>query len=254
MNQFSLIELAKLVLHRIWIVILCVIVMLVLGLVYCNTIADPKYAASADILVASGELFKENNPDATSTPSQGTYISTAELSTSLALMKSFASVITKSDECYDLALKEAEKLQRSSEAPLSGTYTVESLKGATKVDYDDESIILTITVTTGNKNDSQILVSALANVSPDFICSCIGRTSSVKLNVDETARKVSPNTMVICFAMVIVGIVGAVAFIWIAESLNKTIKSEEDFTSHYDIPLLGSIPEFSKNGKKRKKA
>lgn len=252
MNQFSLIELAKLVLHRIWVVILCVIVMLVLGLTYCNTIADPKYAASADILVASGELFKENNPDATVSQNQGTYISTAELSTSLALMKSFANVITKSDECYSLALTEAHRLQNQGYGPLSAEYTVESFKGSTKVSYDDELIILTITVTTGNKNDSHLLVSALANVAPEYICSCIGRTSSMKLNVDVGAQKVSPNTTLICLALVLIGIVGSITFIWISETLDKTIKNDEDFTSHYDIPLLGSIPEFGKTGKKRR--
>ena len=198
------------------------------------------------------KFIKENNPDATVSQNQGTYISTAELSTSLALMKSFANVITKSDECYSLALTEAHRLQNQGYGPLSAEYTVESFKGSTKVSYDDELIILTITVTTGNKNDSHLLVSALANVAPEYICSCIGRTSSMKLNVDVGAQKVSPNTTLICLALVLIGIVGSITFIWISETLDKTIKNDEDFTSHYDIPLLGSIPEFGKTGKKRR--
>ena len=32
--------------------------------------------------------------------------------------------------------------------------------------------------------------------------------------------------------------------LFVIESLNRAIRGEEDFTNNFDVPLLGSVPDF----------
>ena len=53
------------------------------------------------------------------------------------------------------------------------------------------------------------------------------------------------------------GLFGAIitfAIVFLIFTLNATIKSDEDFSMHYDIPVLGNIPDFVETGKNQGKS
>ena len=238
--ELTLIDILKILLKRMWVVISVVVISVAVAMGYCLFIAKPVYSADATVLIASGALFKNEGSQTTTE-----YITTAELSTSLALMKSFSGVLTESEEYYDKALALAE------EEGLSKDYSASGLSRATSINFKEDSIILDISVKTNSRNDSEVLISALAECAPETITSKLGRTSAVVLNVDSAARKVSPNVAVIMLMALICGFAVSVVLAIVIEKLDKTVKGEDDFLKNHTVPLLGSVPDFESKGKRR---
>ena len=241
METLKLFDIAKILWKRIFIIIITVVVFLSGTLIYCFAIQTPKYSAKATVLFASGVLFDDNIQHTNSE-----YITTAELSTSFALMKSFSGILTRSIDYYDKALESAKS------AGLSDEYTRESLMKATTIEYEESSVFLNITVVSENPNDAVKLVTALANEAPDTVKNHLARISATVLFADERAIDTNPKTTVMCLFAVVIAIVLSSLGIIMVETLDKTIKSEDDFTYKHDIPLLGLVPDFEWVGKKGK--
>lgn len=238
--ELTFFEVLKILLKRIWVIISVVVISVAVAMGYCLFVAKPVYAADATVLIASGALFKNEGSQTTTE-----YITTAELSTSLALMKSFSGVLTESEEYYDKALALAE------EEGLNKEYGTKSLARATEISFEEDSIILDIKVKTNDRNDSEVLIAALAECAPETITSKLGRTSAVVLNVDSAASKVSPNVAVIMVMALFGGFAVSVALAIAIEKLDKTIKGEDDFLKNHTVPLLGSVPDFESKSKRR---
>lgn len=239
--ELTFVDVLKIVSKRIGIVIAVTVLAVAVAVSYCVFLAKPVYSANATVLIASGALFKDDDGYKTNAE----YITTGELSTSFALMKSFSGILTESVEYYEKALETAE------EEGLNIEYDVKSLSKATRINFEEESIILDITVSTYDKEDSEVLIASLAKCAPEIITSKLGRTSAVVLNVDTDADKVSPNTVMLVLIALIVGFMLAVVLVTVIEKLDKTVKDEEDFTNHHNVPLLGSVPDFESKGKRR---
>lgn len=240
MESVSIIAIAKVIWKRLWIVVVSAIVCAVVALGYCLLLAQPMYSASSTVLFASGVLFKDENTSL----GNGEYITTGELSTTFALMKSFSGILLKSTDYYKeaLSLAEAKGLNRQ--------YTSEGLRGATSVSYEDDAVFVTITVTVADKDDAVTLISALSEAAPMVITGKIGRTSADILNVDASARKVSPNTLLMTLVALFAGTVVSDVIIVVVDRFDKTIKGEEDLLLNHELPLLGVVPLFESAKKK----
>lgn len=240
MENISLIDLAKIIWKKIWIVGISSLVCIAIALCYCLFFAKPAYAASSTVLFASGVLFKDDQSEVGNTE----YITTGELSTTFAMMKSFSGILMKSTDYY------VEALRLAKAKGLNGTYSVESLMAATKVTFEEDSVFITITVTVDDKDDAVVLISALSEAAPTVVTSKIGRTSADVLNVDNKASEVTANTMLFVLLALVVGAAVSSAIIVISNRLDKTIKGEEDLLSQHDLPLLGVVPLFDVAKKK----
>ena len=238
--DFNFVDLLKIVFKRIKLIIIVVIVGIIGTVGYVKFFATPVYSANATVLIASGALFKDEGSQ-TNTE----YITTAELSTSFALMKSISGILTESIEYYDKALALA------NEEGLNEEYTVNSIARSTRIKYDEESIILDISISTNDKEDSRVLIDALAKCAPETITSKLGRTSAVVLNVDSGAHRTSMSLTMYALIAFACGLVVAVILAVIVEKLDKTVKDEEDFLKSHNVPLLGTVPDFEAKGKRR---
>lgn len=239
--EFSLIDFLKIIKSKIWIIIVSVVVCCAIALGYGVLTIRPLYSANATVLIASGALFKDENEHKGSTE----YITTGELSTTFALMKSFKGILQQSVDFYETALSEANAVG------LEGEYSVASLSRMASISYQEESLILVISVTGGTKRDAVTLVNALANAAPECIMEKLGRTSAVVLNVDTVATDVSVGLDTYFFLFFIIGIVLGVMIIFLVDKFDRTIKNEKDYLENYQVPLLGTVPEFENVKKKR---
>lgn len=240
MENISLIDLAKIIWKKIWIVGISSLVCIAIALCYCLFFAKSAYAASSTVLFASGVLFKDDQSEVGNTE----YITTGELSTTFAMMKSFSGILMKSTDYYVEALRLAEA------KGLNGTYSVENLMAATDITFEEDSVFITITVTVDDKDDAVVLISALSEAAPTVVTSKIGRTSADVLNVDDKASEVTASTMLFVLLALVVGAAVSSAIIVISNRLDKTIKGEEDLLSQHDLPLLGVVPMFDVAKKK----
>lgn len=240
MDNISIIDIAKIIWKKIWVVVISAVVCVALVFGYCTLIAKPMYSASSTVLFASGVLFKDDQTNL----GNSEYITTGELSSTFGMMKSFSGILLKSTDYYTEALSLAQS------RGLNKQYSAEGIRGATRISYEEDSVFITITVTVGDKQDAVVLISALAEVAPTVITSKIGRTSADILNVDKSASKVSPQTALLSILAFIIGAAVSAIIIVAANRLDKTIKGEEDLTAKHDLPLLGVVPLFETAKKK----
>ncbi len=238
--EVTLMDLFRIVMKRIWLVMVVTVLAFTIAISYCVFIAKPVYSAKATVLIASGALFKGETEQ-----SNAEYITTAELSTSFALLKSISGILSQSVEYYEMAIGLAE------EAGLNHEYTVGQLKGKTSISYEEESLILTINVKTYDKDDTAVLVAALAECTPVAVTSRLGRTSAVVLNIEKSAVQVAPNTIMTSLLALIAGFALSVVAAIAIDLLDKTVKGEDDFLKNHDVPLLGSVPDFETKSKRR---
>ena len=68
-----------------------------------------------------------------------------------------------------------------------------------------------------------------------------------------TMQPSSPSTSKNTVIGLLVGLVLAVIVNLLRELLDTRIKNEEDLSRRYDIPILGVIPDFSGNSRKKRK-
>ena len=64
----------------------------------------------------------------------------------------------------------------------------------------------------------------------------------------DAASLVFPRTKTTTLTAALVGFVFAFGLVFLIDSFDQAILGEKDFTSHFDVPLIGVIPDFESTG------
>ena len=223
--EIDLLELALVLWHKLWIIIIVTILGAGIAFGYTFAFIKPEYTAST--------LLYVNNSDI-SVGSASFSISNADLSAAQKLVDTYV-VILKSRRVLNEVIAE------------SGTsYTYEQLSKKISAASVNNTEVFRITVTTSSPQESEKIANIIARVLPDKI-SDIVLGSDVKV-VDyavipsaRSAPSYSKNTAIGAMA----GLVLACAAIIIGYLLDDSIQSEDYLTTSYpDIPLLAVIPDL----------
>lgn len=231
MEQISIGSIFKVLWEKAWLIIIAAAICFTAGYGYCKLIAKPVYSSRALVCAVSGSFISENDNLANVT----TYVTGTEISTSFALQSSFASILENATSLYE---------EIASSDAYSRKYTRTELKKATTIEYNTEQIILAVVVKVENPNDAVLIANDVAKLAEKYITGTFARTTVNVINRAEVSNKVSPNT---AFTSIIAGVFGAaivVLIILLVHFLDKSIKGEEDFKNHYNIPILGVVPDF----------
>lgn len=222
-------------LKKIWIVILSVIIVapLCAGItfgccqLYSEFITTPTYSATASLFVTSG---------AVTTPYDETTgkVTGSDVGASLILAQTVVDILNTPDLYKEVANQ------------LGKDYDYLSLKGRTSVSRrSEESLFVDITFSSTDPKEAM----RVANKITETACQYIPKKfiESSKADVASTAIKAVKTYPRTTMATGVAGIIGAAAafgVVFIIESTNRAIKGEEDFTNNFDVPLLGSVPDF----------
>ncbi|MEG1887493.1 MAG: Wzz/FepE/Etk N-terminal domain-containing protein [Oscillospiraceae bacterium] len=234
MGDIMLIDIARIVWRKIWLVISAAVVCAAIAFTYCNFFATPVYSTKVSMVTGSSDSMFQNPNEA---------LSTGTLSTSLAMINTYVRAL-KLPAIYDL-IKEETGLE----------YSRKQLMGMVSVTNTQESLFIDITVKCTNGGHAQIIANKFAEIAPEYLKSLMTKSSAKTAEWADTVSKVSPKTSL---SVVIAGFLGALVVAILAiviETLDQTIKGEEDFVAHYDVPVLGIVPNFdtykanSKGGK-----
>ena len=107
MGDFSLIDILKIVMKRVWAVVIAAVLCGAIALVYCQMLATPTYEAIASVIGSNGSVaadfeFEVNNGEAT--------VESGDLAASIALTDTYVKMLTKmpseSDEFVTLLTEE----------------------------------------------------------------------------------------------------------------------------------------------------
>lgn len=124
-----------------------------------------------------------------------------------------------------------------------------------KVSATSKNQIVTISMRSTDAQEAKSIVQCIVDTAPPVIvdlveAGSVGRIDDAKIS--NNGNPVSPNTRRNALLGAAVGLVLALAFVFLRELTNNTFKTEEDITNVLKIPVLGMIPsidtkEFNKN-------
>ncbi len=224
--EIDLLELAQVLLHRLWVIIIVMVLCGGITLGYTVALIKPQYTASVLLYVNNSNI---------SVGSASFSISNADLSAAQKLVDTYV-VILKSRRVLNQVIEE------------SGTmYSYDQLLQRINAASVNNTEVFRITVTTGSAQESEKIANIIARVLPDKI-SDIVLGSDVKV-VDYAvipSQKSSPSLTKNTAIGALAGLVLVCAVIIIRYLLDDSIQSEDYLTDTYpDVPLLAVIPDLA---------
>lgn len=210
-------------LRKWWLILLCGLLM-ACGTLLCTVkFITPMYQASVSVYV--------NN---SSSNQQVDYVTSGNLDASQKLVNTYIN-IAKSGRVLDLV---AERL--------NGDYTVEELREMFSAAQVDKTEIFCIYITSPSAEESARIANVMAEVAPEEISDLVDGSSAriidyAKVPEHRCSPSYSKNT-------VLGGLLGcllAVVYLTVMFLMDVSIRSDEDLTALFDMPILGQIPNIN---------
>ncbi len=217
--DFSLKGIVSLLLKRSIIIVLCTL--LGMGLFYGinKSVSQPVYTASAKLYVY------------TKMTSQSADIS--ELYYAQKAVNTYINIL-RTNVFYNQVIEKA-----------GVSFTPGALNACTTIKVVDNTEIFEISVTTGSAYDSYKLAAAMQDVAPSYIKN-IKSTAEISI-VDPVVFNsipVVPNLLNFALLGAFLGCFLSVGIVLLAEFMDSSVKTEDELAKHYQLPILGAIPNY----------
>lgn len=211
----------KALLKRIWLIILCAVIVGAGTLIYMINFMPPKYQASV--------TFYVNNDAQNSSGS----VNSSDLSVARSLANSYVKIIVR-DAVLEPVIEE-----------LRLNMTPGQLRGMVYASVADKTEIFSVTVVSQNPNLSADVANSIARLAPDIISEIISGSRATPFEYAKvpTARS-DPNYAAKTAVGALAGALIAILIILIQVHFDIYIKTEADIKRIHNIPVLGVIPEF----------
>ena len=229
MEDISILELLKLLLKRIWILIIAAVFCAGLAFGYCEFLAVPRYSSSAKMIVSTGGILYDEDEEIKNPTS-------AQVQTSLAMLETYAEAMN-STELFEV-------VARDLEGKTNGTYTALQLKGMTTIAYAETSLVITVTVTSTDPEDAYTIAGAVTKNAPDHLKKFIPSTIARPIQEPYKSTLVFPSTALYIVVAARLGIVLAAAVVFIVAINDNTVKSS-DHLARLGLPVIGVVPDFA---------
>lgn len=241
MTEYSILDILKIVLKRFWLVAIVGALCGAIAFMYCIMIATPTYQARASILGSNGNVAADMELDISSGTTD-TSIKSSDLAASLTLTETYVQMLTK------MPTESTQFVDKIKEAGLIEQFNAASISIAAR----EDTLIIDITVVSADREAARQIANIYAECSGDFITDYnIGMIKPI--SKARSTEQVSPHTAITTILAFMFGvIITALIVIYFAIS-DRTINGEDDLKAHYEIPLLGSVPDFQSTAKGAKK-
>ena len=224
-KTINIIDLVMLAWHRLWILVIATVICAVGAFSYCKFFVTPSYSATSSIVVTNGAVT-------TSYAETTDKISGSDISASLYLSYTVVDILNTPDIYIELA----DRLGEDDYQKLKGGFSVAR--------RSEDTLFIDITYSSTDPVKAKEIVNVFGEVACEYIP---GFIPSARANVASTAVGAAQTYPRTTMTTGVVGVLGAAAtyvVLFVIESMNRSIKGEDDFAAKFDVPLLGSVPDF----------
>lgn len=202
------------------------------GILYKALIEKPKYESSTSLILTGFTNTNESNST----------INNNDLTINQKLVTTYQE-ITKSRKVLLTVIDE-----------LKLDYGVEELAENISVTGVTDTEIIKITVTDTKAERAYKIVAKIADVFSEEVRDIYNVSNVSILDVPQIAKEPSNRGLIVSILLYIAaGIVISLLVTFIAYYFDNTVKTTEQIESRIDVPVLGSIPDYSKKKKRGKK-
>lgn len=221
-NEISILDLIALMIRNWWIIALIGGIFGIASYAYCKTTSVPTYKSTTSLYI---NTQREQQTDD---------VNAVALINTINLMPSYIKV-----------LQSRTFFSQVSDA-IDNKYSYEEISRMTSLSQDEDTNIVTISVTGVDQQDSYTICSSIADLAANEIFR-IFEGGSVKVidrpkDIPETIVANSFQRGVIGF---IVGAALAMFVIFLINMFDTRIESSEELTARYNLPVLGEVPNLS---------
>ena len=225
-KTINIMDLLMIALRWLWVIVLAAVVFAAAAFSYCKFFLTPSYSSTASILVTNGAVT-------TSYENSNDKVSGSDISASLYLSYTVVDILNTPD----IYKKVADQL--------GDGYNYQGLMSCSSISRrSEDTLFIDVTFSSTDPKEAMRIANKFVEISCEYIPEFI---PSARANVASTAIKAAmtyPRTVMTTGVAGVVGAVAAYIVLFIIESMNRAIKGEEDFTNNFDVPLLGSVPDF----------
>ncbi len=232
MAEISIMYFLQLAVRRIWILIITAVLCAGVALGYCQFIATPRYQARASIIVTNGAIFVDAYSKEISRVDS---VSGSDISSSLSLSDTVIDIL-KTPDIYKQLKEKNSYAAKYNHGALMGMTSIAKRSG--------DSLFIDLYFTNTDPKKAVSLVNDFAEMSCDYIMEYIPYSSAKVGAKAEGASKTFPNNFKTVGIAALIGVALAYLAVYLIDLMDKAIKGEEDFVTHYEIPLIGVIPDF----------
>lgn len=226
--EIDLQEIFSLLLHWIWLIVLCAVVAGAAGFLYCKLMVTPLYESTTRIFI----LNKNSNST----------VSYSDFQTSNQLTKNYTPLIKSRDVLESVIAT----------CGLNKTY--ESFQGKVKVETVGDTNLIAITVTDPDPAMAQLLAKEVRIAASEHIKQVMEiQAANLETEANLPTKPSSPKPKKWGMVGAVVGAAACIAFLVIQFLLDDTIKSAEDVEKYLGLSTLGMIPIIEQNDGKKKK-
>ena len=131
-------------------------------------------------------------------------------------------------------------------------YSVSYIKTMVNMSAVNETALLQISATTPDPNLSKAVCDAIQECAPSTITEVmLGIGHITPVDHASTGVRVPPNTVRNAVLGGIIGFILSYGIFLINHLLDNTIKDEKDLKTHFNVNVLGVVPNFNPNADKR---
>lgn len=215
-------EIIRLLLKKWWIIALSTAVGLLTAFLISSFVLTPMYTARVSLYVSNISVNTSSSVNINDITASQKMVNTC-----IAIIKS------------ESLLNEVSRLDGTN-------YTKGQLLEMTSAMAVNNTELLEIKVTSPNPSDSFRIANTYLNVLPGIVEKIVN--GGLVSPLDYAVMPEKPNSPNIPLNSAIGGLLGlmlSVLFIFLIKVIDARVEGEEDLKKHYDIPVLGGIPEFS---------
>ena len=232
MNKTKELDLRLLVLalmRKLWLIVLCAVVIGAAAFGYTKYFVTPMYRASVTIYVNNNRLNVEGS---TAT------LTASDLSVAQRLVATYV-ITLKSDKVLNKVVQE-----------LDTQLTAEQIRSMITAEAVDQTEVFKVQITNANPVLATQIANAIAKVAPDEISEIVvGSSTKIIDYATVPKRPSSPNVMRNTVLGAVIGIVLAAVIAILQELLDVRVREEQDVVRISDAPILGRIPDFALDDK-----
>ena len=226
MKNLTLLSLVNLAIKHIILIIAVAVIFATAAFSYCEFIAEPQYSAKGSILITNGSVFTDESTNKTS-------ISTTDITASRNISYTVIDMLKTPDFLIDF------------EEVIDHRYKYTSLSHSINIkSRETASLFIDISFTSNTSAESIELLNIYLSLIPDFISESLPGVNCKVFNATNSS-KVYPRTTTTTLLAAILGAAAAYGVLFIITLLDTIIHDEEDFKSKFDIPVIGSVPDFT---------
>ena len=219
--EISLQEIIMILWRKAWLIALCLVVGGGIGFGVSRYLIDPTYSSRVS-------MYVNNNKDRSDTA-----LNINDINASQKLVATYIQIL-KSDVVLNEVIEQ-----------MGLEYTTDKLRGMISASAVNSTEILEVIVTSKDPEEAAAIANKLAEVAPPQIIRVV-QAGDVQL-IDEAVislEPVAPNTKLNTLIGAMAGVVLAAGVILVLAMLDISVKSAEDLSKHYDLPVLGVIPDL----------